>query len=160
MSKKTLIQLPGFGDRVVLAAGEDAHTGSHKFDALLNRIAKGEEPLLTEQEKASLDDVLAGKFKRKRGQHRSDRRRMQSVHAHALLQWLRQLRAEMKRDPHERALKHELRGAYVINERVAQRAHDLLLEQKEAQQQEHGAAFVDRPLPSVASLANRLKRGK
>ena len=63
MSKK--IQLPGFGDRVLLAAGEDAHTGSHKLHALLDRIAKDEAPTLTRQETGSLRAVP---FKRRRGQ--------------------------------------------------------------------------------------------
>jgi hypothetical protein len=51
------IQLPRLGDRVVLAAGEDAHTGSHKLDALLDAITKGEQPALSLQELGTLRDV-------------------------------------------------------------------------------------------------------
>jgi uncharacterized protein YoaH (UPF0181 family) len=55
-------------DRVIIAAGEDAATGTKKLDELLDRIAAEEEPVLTPQETASLREVRSGKFKRKRGQ--------------------------------------------------------------------------------------------
>ena len=156
MSKKKLIDLPGFGDRVVLAAGEDAQTGSHKLDELLKRIARDEAPLLTEQEKGSLRDV--GKFKRRRGQHKSDSRLEQSVYAQDLLKWLKQIREVLKSHPAEKAEKRRQRGHYDLRRRVAEEAHEILQQRKLAWKQECGEDFVDYRVPSVASLMNRLKR--
>src|SRR5262249_38607676 len=124
VSKK--IQLPGFGDRVVLAAGEDAYTGSHKLDELLDGIAEEREPVLTEREKGSLRDVRAGKFKRKPGQHISHRSLEQREGRHQLWAWLKRLKEAVKHDPEERALKRAQRGSYIINDRVGELAHELL----------------------------------
>ena len=53
-------------NRVEIAAGEDAQTGTRKLDELLERIRNGEEPPLTAVETGSLLDI--DKFKRRRGQ--------------------------------------------------------------------------------------------
>jgi hypothetical protein len=153
VSKKTLYRLPGFGNRVVLAAGEDAHIGSHKLDTLLDRIAKDEAPALTRQETASLRAVP---FKRQRGQHKTNSRFEQSVYAHDLLMWLKQIRQVLKSHPAEKAEKRRQRGHYDLRCRVAEEAHKLLQQDKLAQKQDED--FVDYPVSSVASLMNRLKR--
>jgi hypothetical protein len=88
------LKLPGFGDRVVLAAGEDAHTGSHKLDELLDRIAEGREPLLTRQETGSLRDVLVGKFRRKPGQ--SEKREYSGLLTQTAVALYHQMRAKDK----------------------------------------------------------------
>jgi hypothetical protein len=86
------IQLPGFTNRVVLAAGEDAHTGSHKLDELLDRIARGEASLLTRQETGSLRDVMAGKFRRKPGQ--SEKREYYGLLTQTAVELYHQMRAK------------------------------------------------------------------
>jgi hypothetical protein len=158
---KHKIRLPGFGDSVALAAGEDAHTGTKKLDELLERIHSGkEERLLTRQETGSLLDVR--KFKRKRGQHKSDRRLWQSVLAQQLLTWLRALREQLKHDPDEKAHKRAIRdtsGAYLLNERTAERAHQLLQDRELKLRQEYGDDYVEQPVPSVEALTHRLMRG-
>ena len=151
-----------FDDRVILAAGEDAATGSRKLDELIDRIAKGEERPLTPKEARSLDGVRAGKFKRRRGQHRSDRRDEQREHRYERYEWLQKLREHLKHDPAEKVIKRAYRSRdvpYVLNKRTAEWAHKLLQQRKLEQMQEHGESFVDYPIRSVESLANLLKRG-
>jgi len=154
----TRLRIPSFGNRVVLAAGQDAHTGSSKLKQLLDSIEQGQEPPLTLAEYGSLSDIHAGKFKRGRGEHKSQRRLEQGMRGQQLLRWLRQLKQELQRDPAERALKRALRGSYTINRRVAERAHELLQQHKLARMKEYGEDFVDYEVPSVAALMHRLKR--
>jgi hypothetical protein len=153
VSKK--LQLPNLSDRVVLAAGKDAHTGSHKLAELLDRIAQSEVPPLTREETGSLRDVHAGRFKRRRGQHISHRRLEQREGRHQLWAWLKRCKEIVKRDSEERALKHAMRGHYNINTRVGELAHARLLEQ----QRELGEDYLGGRIRSAAALANLLKRG-
>jgi hypothetical protein len=73
------------------------------------------------------------------------------------LAWLKQVRGVLKSHPAEKAEKRLQRGHYDLRRRVAEEAHKLLQQGKLAQKQDED--FVDRhPVPSVASLMNRLKR--
>jgi len=67
------IQLPGFGDRVVLAAGEDIARGNTaRMDELLR--------IFTAEERASLAAYHRGRlFRRKPGEHKSTYRRQQGA---------------------------------------------------------------------------------
>jgi hypothetical protein len=120
-----VIKLPAF-NRVVLAAGEDAQTGSRKLEALREAMTRGDEPPPTEADWIAFDARAAGKlFARKRGQHGQGRQ------ARVLRPWLLELKARLKTDPDEKALKREQRGLgrrYVLNDRTAEVAHELLLE--------------------------------
>jgi hypothetical protein len=152
-----MVRMPKLSDRVVIAAGEDAATGSKKLGQLLDQIAKDLAPKLTPKETSSLRDVHDGRFKKKPGQHNGDRRFVQGIHAQQLSEWLKKLKDYLKHDPQEKTLKHL--GHYDLNQRTAERAHQLLQERKLKRQQEYGDDYVDTPTPSVAALRKKLRGG-
>jgi hypothetical protein len=156
-----MLRIPPLRNRVKIAAGEDMHEGSNKLRALLDRIATGQEQLLCPQERAALQDAHAGKYRRTPGQHMSTRRMQQAVQRQQMLDWLKALRKHLKHDPDERAYKRQQRGhgSYNPNQRTAELAVKLLEQRKHELMQEYGDDFVDYPLPSVDTLANKLKRG-
>jgi hypothetical protein len=151
-----MVRVPKLSDRVVIAVGEDAATGSRKLGELLDQIAKDLEPNLTSKETSSLRDVHDGR-KKKPGQHKGDRRFVQGIRAQQISEWLKKLKDYLKHDPHEKTLKHQ--GHYDLNQRTAERAHQLLQERKVERQQEYGDDYVDTPTPSVAALRKKLRGG-
>jgi hypothetical protein len=144
---------------------------------LLRSVAEGRAPELTAKELMTLHDYIAGEFKgRGRGQHKSGDRNLQRARAFDLQLWLRHLRETIKDDPAEKVLKRAQRGHYNLNHRVAERAHELMQKQRLELIAKYGEGYMDAPLtrerfmdvnpvplwdpiPSVASLMNRLKRG-
>jgi hypothetical protein len=151
---------PKWHDRIIIAGGEDAQTRSKRLDELLDRIAAGEEPVLSAQEVASLGEVRAGKFKYGRGQHRGSRRFEQGVDRDKLLDELKEVKEYLKRDPKEQALKREYRRlhkAYVLNDRTAEVKHGQLKQRELARQLKYGDDYVETRVPSVASLRKKLR---
>ena len=88
---------------------------------------------------------------------------------------MQQLKATMRDDPTEKAVKHGNRSHYDLNERVAQKAHELMQKQRLELIAKHGPGYLDAPVtdemlmdedpiplwdpvPSIASLENRLRK--
>jgi hypothetical protein len=153
VSKGVLIQLPGFGDRVVLAAGED---NARRNTARMHELLR----IFTAEERASLEAYHQGRlFRRKPGEHKSSHRHQQGRQARLLKPWLHDLKQEMKRDPDELAYKRVLRRkgqSYTIDDRVAEWAHELMEAMwATGEMQKKGWSHI----PEKASLIDLLKRG-
>jgi hypothetical protein len=155
---RRLLSIPSLGDRVVIAAGEDAATGSKKMAELLEQVAKDLAPGLTPNETATLSDYYAGRrFKRRQGEYKGTRRIDQIGRRLSLLLSLRKLRDYVRNDPAEK--KKKSASGYDLNRYTAERARELLLQPKAKRQREWGDDFVDTRTPSVVALRKLLRNG-
>jgi hypothetical protein len=145
-----------------MAAGEDCDTGSQKLDELLDRIHRRQEKPLTLQETASLRDVIAGKFRRRRGQRPNDTRHYRIESRQQLWEWLHRIKRQLQKHPEEQRIKRAMRAhhePYDIGYRTAKVAHAILDRDREREREEQGAKFTDYKVRSVEALHNLLKRG-
>jgi hypothetical protein len=137
-------RFPDADDRVQICAWG---CNPNAVNEMLDRIVRGEEPPLTEKEQATWRQYRAGAFKRRRGEHYSLRRVLQSEQRGRLWGFLQVLKECLKTDPAERAFKRSHRGHYDLNERTAKKARRLL----------RGHGDLVGPLPSVARLKKVLR---
>jgi hypothetical protein len=116
-------------NRVVLACGRAAQTGdTRELDQLLDRIEKGLAKPLTPKETGTLHKYYAGKFNRKRGEWKSDKREQYGEETRRIVQMLKALKQQLKNDEAEKNYKREQHklGAYSLDERTVERSRELM----------------------------------
>ena len=116
-------------NRFVLACGRAAQTGdTGELDQLLDRIDKGVELPPTAKETGTLRDYYAGKFNRKRGEWKSDKREQYGEETRRIVKMLKALKQQLKSDEAEKIYKREQRklGGYSLDERTVELARELM----------------------------------
>lgn len=118
-------------NRFVLACGRAAQTGdTRELDQLLDRIKKGLDPPPTAKETETLDDYYRRKkFHRKKGEWKSDSRKLYGEETRRIREMLKTIKQQLKNDEAEKNYKREQGksdyGRYSLDERTVERFIEL-----------------------------------
>jgi hypothetical protein len=137
-------------NRFTIACGRAAQTGdASELHKLLGQIRLGQKPPPTASETGMLQDYILGKFRRKRGEHKSQARQLAGQEQRELVKWMKQIKLELKKDPKEKELKRQ--GHYNIDDRTAEVAQDRLKGSEMAGEYSHRTLLnaLRRPLKST-----------
>jgi hypothetical protein len=118
-------------NRFVLACGRAAQTGdTRELDHLLDQIEKGQAEPPTAKETGTLRAYHEGKFNRKRGEWKSDKRELYGDETRRIAKMLKTIKQQLQSDETEKTYKRDQRkldyGRYSIDTRTVERAREFM----------------------------------